>query len=93
MMNDQIWVTLRYILIGGGSYLAGRGKIPLTDVSMYADTIIQILSGATAVAASAWGLYVRYNTRAVPLATAERKDVPTVNAATGVTEPGSAKTS
>lgn len=88
-MNDQLWITLRYILIGGGSYLAGKGKIPMADVSVYADGIIQILSGVTALATVAWGLYVRWNTRAVPIATAERKDVPTVNAATGATEPGS----
>ncbi len=91
-MNDQIWVTLRYILIGGGSYLAGRGKIPMADVSAYADGIIQLLSGATALAASAWGLYVRYNTRAVPASTAARRDVPTVSPATGAVEPGPSKT-
>lgn len=91
-MNDQLWITLRYVLIGGGSYLAGRGKIPVADVPLYADGILQILSGGTALATVAWGLYVRYNTRAVPIATAERRDVPTVSAATGATQPGPSHT-
>lgn len=86
-MNDQVWQTLRYVLIGFGSYLAGNGKIPLADVPAYADGIIQIASGTVALCTVGWGLYVKFGTRAVPAKTAARADVPTVSAATGAVEP------
>ncbi len=91
-MNDTFWQSLRYVLIGLGSYLAGRGKIPLSDVPQYADSIIQICSGMTAVAATGWGLYVRFRTKSVPEDVAARTTVNTVNAATGTVEPATAFT-
>jgi hypothetical protein len=78
-MNDSAWVGIRYVLIGLGSYFAGRGKIDPSQVAPMADQAINILSG---------GLYVRWQTRAVPEATAARKDVPTINPVTGSVIPG-----
>ena len=39
------------------------------------------------VGSVAWGNYVKFRTKAVPIATAARIDVPTVSAATGAVEP------
>ncbi len=41
------------------------------------------------IGAVLWGIYVKTGTTPVPIATAERKDVPTVSGATGATIPGS----
>jgi hypothetical protein len=85
-MSDQFWQTLRYILIGGGMWLAGYGKLPMADVASMADEIISIASAAVAVGTAAWGLYVKFRTKAVPERVAARPDVPTVSAATGEIE-------
>jgi hypothetical protein len=86
-MNDTIWQTVRYVLIGVGSFLAGKGKIDPAHVPAMADQIIHIASGAVAVGAAAWGLWVKWKTVPVPEATAARSDVPTVNSATGAIQP------
>jgi hypothetical protein len=86
-MQDTIWQTIRYVLIGVGSFLAGKGKIDPAQVPAMADQIIQIGSGAVALGAAAWGLYVKWKTVPVPQATANRTDVPTVNSATGAVQP------
>ncbi len=86
-MEDTVWQTVRYVLIGLGSFLAGKGKIDATQVAPMADSLIQIASGAVAVGAAAWGFYVKWNTKAVPAVTAARADVPTVSAATGAVNP------
>lgn len=82
-MTDQVWQTIRYVLIGGGGYLAGRGKIDPAQVVPLADQAIQIGSGIVSVAAAAWGLYVKFRTATVPADTAARPDVPVVSSATG----------
>ena len=86
-MNDTIWQTVRYVLIGIGGFFAGKGKIDAAQVPVLADQIIQIASGAVALGAAAWGLWVKWNTKPVPVATADRPDVPTVNSATGAVQP------
>ena len=85
-MNDTFWQSVRYLLIGVGGYFAGRGKIDPAQVAPFADQIINILSGAAAVGAAAWGFYVKWRTRAVPERVAARIDVPTVSAATGAVQ-------
>lgn len=82
-MNDQFWQSLRYILIGGGSFLAGRGKLDPSEVVPLAERIITVASGAVAIATAAWGLYVKFRTRAVPEKVAARADIPVVSSATG----------
>ena len=86
-MNDTIWQTIRYVLIGVGSFFAGKGKIDPAQLAPMADQIISIASGAVAVGAAAWGFYVKWQTKAVPAATAARADVPTVSSATGAVQP------
>lgn len=90
-MNEQFWQVLRYVLIGGGAFLAGRGKIDPTQVAPLADQLIQLLSGAISLATVAWGLYVKFRTVAVPVETAARPDVPTVSPATGAVNPPDVK--
>jgi hypothetical protein len=85
-MNDQIWQSIRYLLIFGGGILAGRGKISADEVAPLADSIIQVGGAIVSVGAMLWGLYVKWKTRAVPFAVAARPDVPTVSAATGAVE-------
>ena len=86
-MNETVWQTLRYVLIGGGAFLAGRGKIDPAQVAPMADQIISILSGAVSLGAAAWGFYVKFRTVAVPAATGARVDVPTISPATGAVIP------
>lgn len=82
-MSDSVWQTLRYVLIGIGGFFAGRGKIDPAQVAPMADQIIQIASGAVALGAAAWGLWVKFRTATVPASTAARPDVPVVSTATG----------
>jgi hypothetical protein len=86
-VSDQVWQTVRYVLIGGGAFLAGRGKLDPAQVAPMADQIITIASGAASLAAAAWGLYVKWQTATVPAATAARPDVPVVSSATGALKP------
>lgn len=86
-INDTIWQTVRYVLIGGGSFLAARGKIDASQVPQMADEIIRIGSGLIALGSAAWGLYVKWKTVPVPEAIAARTDVPTVSSATGAVQP------
>ncbi|SFM00900.1 hypothetical protein SAMN03159423_4890 [Bradyrhizobium sp. NFR13] len=82
-MTDQFWQTLRYILIGIGMFLAGRGIIPAEHVATLVDSIINIGPGLVALGVAIWGLVVKKGTATVPASTAARPDVPTVSAATG----------
>lgn len=87
-MNKDTWfVAARYILIGGGAFLAGKGYVTMDQVHDFADKLPTIVAGVTSAAATIWGLYVRFGTKAVPVATAARADVPTVSAATGAVKP------
>lgn len=86
-MNEQIWQTVRYLLIAGGSFLAGLGKVPATEVGPLADMVIQVGSGLVALASALWGLYVKAGTVAVPEPVAVRMDMPTVSSATGQVTP------
>lgn len=86
-MNDTIWQTVRYVLIGLGSFLAGRGKLDAAQVPAMADQMISIMSGAVAVGSAIWGLYVKWKTVPVPEKVGARSDVPTVSPVTGAVQP------
>lgn len=87
-MNDNVWQALRYVLIGGGMYIAGQsgGKISASDVAHFADLAILATSGMVSAGTAGWGLYVKWRTRSVPAVVAARPDVPTVNTVTGAIE-------
>lgn len=86
MLKDLIAQNARYILIGLGGLLAGVGLMPVEKVGPLADNIITMVGAAMWVGTQLWGIYVKWNTRSVPMATAERRDVPTVDAVTGAIE-------
>lgn len=80
MTWDTIWQILRYILIAGGSFLAGKGYIT-------AENSEAIIGAIGTVGSIIWGLYVKSGTKAVPVETAARSDVQTVSGATGAVQP------
>jgi hypothetical protein len=86
----EIWVALRSGLVFFGAYLFGSNFQP-HEITQLADLIIAFAGAAVALGTVAWTWYVRWGTRAVPTRTAERKDVPTVSAATGQVEPTTSK--
>lgn len=77
---EMIWQNLRYILLAVGGFAVGKGWV--TNEQM-----LQLVGAIGVLGSAAWGLYVKYGTRAVPKAVSERADVPTVSAATGVITP------
>lgn len=85
-MNDQIAMLLRYALIMGGSYLAGKGGLPAEQVGPLADQIIQLGGGVAALGSALWGVYVKWNTKTVSATTGARANVPTLSALTGAVE-------
>ena len=86
-MNPTIMALVRYALIGTGMFLAGRGIIKTEDVATIAEQIMPAIGAVITACATLWGVYVSYGTRQVPLATAQRADVPTVSSVTGAIEP------
>jgi hypothetical protein len=87
-MSDQTWAAIRYALIAVGSFLAGKGYVTMDQVNTVIENLPAIIGGITTLVTAIWGLYVKWNTRAVPAITAARRDVPTINPATGSVEPG-----
>jgi hypothetical protein len=85
-MNDQVWQSIRYLLIAGGMFMAGKGSVDMSQVPSLVDALMQVGGAAVSLGTAAWGFYVKYKTRAVPASVAARIDVPTVNAATGKVE-------
>lgn len=83
MTSDTIWLMVRYLLLAAGALLTGHGLATESGVN---DAI-----GAIGVLFTfAWGVYVHWNAKSVPVETAARADVPTINPVTGAQEPGTA---
>lgn len=76
MNADTIWQLIRYGLIALGTWFASRGWVT-------GEQWETILAGIGTLFPVLWGLFVKSGTKAVPVAVAERSDVPTVSAATG----------
>ena len=79
MNSDSVWQIIRYGMIALGSWFAARGYVTGEQWEL-------IIAGIGTMFPVIWGLFVKSGTRAVPEATADRKDVPTVSAATGAIE-------
>jgi hypothetical protein len=92
MNKDTIWQLVRQALLAGGAALATKYGMDAAQVGSAIDLTYAAVMASVAAGSAIWGLYVKWNTRAVPNATAMRHDVPTINAATGQTEPGTAYT-
>lgn len=82
-MSERVWQVVRYGLIAGGSWLAGRGKIQADQVVPMVDDLMQVGGTVVAAGSAVWGCYVKWSTKAVPADVAARPDVPTVSGATG----------
>lgn len=83
MTSDTIWVMVRYILMAAGASLTAHGLSTEADVNA-------VIGALGVIFTFAWGVWVHWNTKAVPMATAARADVPTVNPVTGSEQPGTA---
>lgn len=85
MNKADPWQIARYVLIGVGSLMAGRESGIVSGSDLEA-----IAGGIVAIASTAWGIYVRWNTSAVPKEVAASPDIPVQSSATGkvATGPG-----
>ena len=73
---DSVWQLVRYGLLWIGSMLTTRGVVSNSEWDLVVGAIMTLLPVG-------WGVFVRWNTKAVPAATAARPDVPTVSPVTG----------
>jgi uncharacterized membrane protein YraQ (UPF0718 family) len=76
MTSDSVWQIVRYLLIAAGSFATGKGWVT-------SDQVTSIIGGLGTLFTVAWGLYVKFGTRATTAAIATRTDVPVISAATG----------
>lgn len=76
MTSDSVWQVVRYLLIAAGSFATGKGWVT-------SDQVTSIIGALGTLFTVAWGLYVKFGTRATPAETAARNNVPVVSAATG----------
>lgn len=83
MTSDTIWLMVRYILMAAGASLTAHGLATEADVNA-------VIGALGVIFTFAWGVYVHWNTKAVPVETAARADVPTINPVTGAQEAGTA---
>ena len=82
MNSIDPWQLLRYIMIAGGTVLAAKTpNISEGDVQ-------GIVGGIIALGGALWGVYTRWNTAAVPTATATAADIPVKSSATGMIKTG-----
>jgi len=92
MINkDPMWVTIRALLIAVGGLLAGLGLATQVDITSFIENAEKVFTGVGSLIMMVtwlWQMWVRWNTRAVPVATAMRLDVPTVSPMTGSAEAG-----
>lgn len=85
----DVWVGLiRQVLVGVGTPLLARYGIDAATTGSLADLGLAAFGGFLAFGSAAWMIYTKAGTRAVPLVTAAREDVPTINPITGQKIPG-----
>ncbi len=77
MTSDTIWQIIRYALLALGGFIINKGLIT-------SDQLTAIIGALGTLFTAAWGIYVKYGTRATTVDTALRNDVPTVSSATGI---------
>lgn len=77
MTSDTIWQIVRYALLALGGFVINRGLIT-------SDELTAIIGALGTLFTAAWGIYVKYGTRATLVDVAARSDVPTVSSATGI---------
>ncbi len=77
MTSDTTWQIVRYALLALGGFVINKGIIT-------SDELTAIIGALGTLFTAAWGIYVKYGTRATTADTALRSDVPTVSSATGI---------
>jgi hypothetical protein len=76
MTSDSMWQVVRYLLIAVGSFATGKGWVT-------SDQVTSTIGALGTLFTVAWGIYVKFGTRATTADTAARHDVPVISAATG----------
>lgn len=66
MNKDQLWMTVRYLMIAGGGFLAGKGYLRHEDIGPISDAIITLAPFALSLGGAVWGFIIRHNTVTVP---------------------------
>jgi hypothetical protein len=79
MTSDTVVMLIRYVLLFVGGILSARGWVTNDQIEL-------IMGAVSTVVPALWGLFVKWNTKAVPVNTAARKDVPTVSPVTGTVQ-------
>jgi multidrug efflux pump subunit AcrA (membrane-fusion protein) len=91
MDNDMTWRSVRYCMIGVGWFCAGKGwfgpAVQPGDIEPIVDQLLGPLGTIVGSAGIIWGVMVSRRTKLVPIETAKRADVETVNPVTGKIEP------
>ena len=76
MNADVLWQLARYGLLAIGGYFTNKGVVD-------GDTVTTVVSSIGTLFTALWGVYVKYGTKAVPVAVADKPSIPTVSSVTG----------
>jgi hypothetical protein len=90
MTSDSVVSMVRQVTLIIGTILVTLHWATGADVSAASDAILTVVGGTLAFASIVHNVYTKWATKSVPLATAERSDVPTINPVTGSQVPGPA---
>jgi hypothetical protein len=85
-MSDALMLNVRYVLISLGVGLLVNWSGGVLNEGQATQIVEPVLGGIITVGTWLWGNYVKAGTKAVPLSTASRMDVPTVSSVTGQVE-------
>ena len=78
MTSDSVWQVVRYLLIAIGSFATGKGWVT-------SDQVTAMIGALGTLFTVAWGLYVKFGTKATTASAASSPAVPVVSPATGKT--------
>jgi hypothetical protein len=86
MNFDIIIQVLRYAVLFGGGIAIGAGWATKEQIASLQEALPEIIGALSAAGTVIWGVYVKWNTKAVPASVAAKPTVPTVSTVTGKTE-------
>lgn len=76
MTSDTVWQIVRYILIAIGGYFTNKGYVT-------GDQLTGIIGALGTLFTAAWGIWVKFGTKATTAQAAASPSVPVVSPATG----------
>ena len=88
--REITWVQVRNILLAFSGVAVGLGlgtDVQIRELIDAVGTVVGALGAAVYIGTTVWQWFVRFKTMSVPVATGERKDVPTISPASGAVEP------